>query len=99
MYKYFSMATDYYNFATELVIEIVCFYIGVILFSVICLIPPLTFLLPYILPIVFLICMIMNISFIVRFIKGSQAELEQKYEEVQDSTSSIAYADYLAQLS
>ena len=68
------MSTDRYSFATELMIEVVMFYIGIALFICICMVPPITIMLPYILPLTFLICIIVNISFIIRFTKGSANE-------------------------
>jgi hypothetical protein len=76
--------SDKYNFITELMIEIVCFYVGVILFIGICMIPPLTIILPYSLPVTFLICIVMNIGFIIRFVKGTQKDIEKKYANVQE---------------
>jgi hypothetical protein len=90
------MSTDRYSFTTELMIEVICFYIGVVLFVGICMIPPLTIALPYTLPITFLACIIMNIGFIIRFTKGTQNELEKKFNEV--NTNSVDYTDALNQI-
>jgi hypothetical protein len=90
------MSADRYNFTTELLIDVVCFYIGVVLFVCICMIPPLTIALPYTLPITFLACIIMNIGFIIRFTKGTQNELEKKFNEF--SSNSVDYIDALDQL-
>jgi len=76
------MSTDRYSFTTELMIEIICFYIGVVIFVCICMIPPLTIVLPYTLPVTFLACIIMNIGFVIRFTKNTSNELEKKFEEV-----------------
>ena len=67
---------DKFNFAIEILIQAVCFYVGVIIFIGICLIPPLTLALPYIIPITFVVCMVMNIGFIIRFTKGTKQEIE-----------------------
>ena len=67
---------DRYNFATEMMIEVVVFYIGVAIFVGICMMPPLTLMLPYILPVTFLICIIVNLSFIIRFSKGTNKEIK-----------------------
>ena len=71
------MSTDKYNFATELMIQVVCFYIGVALFIGLCMVPPLIIMLPYALPLTFMVCIIVNISFIIRFVKGTNKEIEQ----------------------
>ena len=91
------MSTDRYNFTTELLFEVIFFYIGVVVFVCICMIPPLTIILPYTLPITFLACIIMNIGFIIRFTKSTENELNNKFNEV--NTNSIDYADDLNQLS
>jgi hypothetical protein len=75
------MSVDRYNFATELIIQVVCFYIGVALFIGICMIPPIIVLLPYALPLTFMVCIIVNIGFIIRFVKGTQKELEEVQQE------------------
>ena len=75
---------DHYNFASELMIQVVCFYMGVALFLFICLIPPLTIMLPYAIPIVFVICIIMNIGFITRFTEGTQQEITNTVEDIKD---------------
>jgi len=79
--------SDKYNFTTELMIEIICFYVGVILFIGICMIPPIIVILPYALPVTFLICIVMNIGFIIRFVKGTKKEIESKYEDLKDHIS------------
>ena len=71
------MSTDKYNFATELMIQVVCFYIGVALFIGVCMIPPFIIMLPYALPLTFMVCIIVNISFIIRFVKGTNKEMEE----------------------
>ena len=71
------MSTDKYNFATELMIQVVCFYIGVALFIGLCMVPPLIIMLPYALPLTFMVCIIVNISFIIRFVKGTNKEIEE----------------------
>jgi hypothetical protein len=77
------MSTDKYNFAIELVIQVVCFYIGVALFIGICMIPPLIVMLPYVLPLTFMVCIIVNISFIIRLVKGTTNELEEVKQEFE----------------
>ena len=62
---------DNYSFSTELMIQIVCFYIGVGLFLFICTIPPIILILPYALPLTLLICIIVNISFVIRYIRST----------------------------
>lgn len=77
------MIADRYNFATELMIQVVCFYIGVALFIGLCMVPPLVLFLPYALPLTFMVCIIVNISFIIRFVKGTNKEIDavkQKFE-------------------
>lgn len=71
------MSTDRYNFATELMIQVVCFYIGVALFIGLCMVPPLIVMLPYALPLTFMVCIIVNIGFIIRFTKGTTKEIEE----------------------
>lgn len=71
------MSTDRYNFATELMIQVVCFYIGVSLFIGLCMIPPFIVMLPYALPLTFMVCIIVNIGFIIRFTKGTTNEIEE----------------------
>lgn len=71
------MSTDKYNFATELMIQVVCFYIGVALFIGVCMVPPFIIMLPYALPLTFMVCIIVNISFIIRFVKGTNKEIEE----------------------
>jgi hypothetical protein len=86
------MSTDRYNFATELIIQVVCFYIGIALFIGICMIPPIIVLLPYALPLTFMVCIIVNIGFIIRFVKGTQKEIEEvkqdfgKYIDIDSTT-------------
>jgi hypothetical protein len=86
------MSTDRYNFATELMIQVVCFYIGVALFIGMCMIPPLILFLPYALPLTFMVCIIVNISFIIRFVKGTSKEINkvkqnfEQYVEIEDVT-------------
>jgi len=83
------MSVDKYNFATELIIQAVCFYIGVALFIGICMIPPIILILPYVLPLTFMVCIIVNIGFITRFVKGTQTEIEevkQDFEKYIDIT-------------
>ena len=86
------MSTDRYNFATELMIQVVCFYIGVALFIGMCMIPPLVLFLPYALPLTFMVCIIVNISFIIRFVKGTNKEINKvkqtfgQYVEIEDVT-------------
>jgi hypothetical protein len=75
------MSTDRYNFATELMIQVVCFYIGVALFIGLCMVPPLIIMLPYALPLTFMVCIIVNISFIIRFVKGTNKEIEEVKQE------------------
>lgn len=81
------MSTDRYNFTTELMIEVVVFYIGVALFISICMIPPITLMMPYILPLTFLICIIVNISFIIRFTTGTTKELSKVGETIQENVT------------
>ena len=71
------MSTDRYNFATELMIQVVCFYIGVALFIGLCMVPPFIVMLPYALPLTFMVCIVVNISFIIRFVKGTNKEIEE----------------------
>ena len=78
---------DRYNFATEMMIEVVVFYIGVAIFVGICMMPPLTLMLPYILPVTFLICIIVNISFIVRFTKGTNKEITKVTDIIQEQVN------------
>lgn len=75
------MSTDRYNFATELMIQVVCFYIGVALFIGLCMVPPLIVMLPYALPLTFMVCIIVNISFVIRFVKGTSKEIEEVKQE------------------
>ena len=75
------MSTDRYNFATELMIQVVCFYIGVALFIGLCMVPPLIIMLPYALPLTFMVCIIVNISFVIRFVKGTSKEIEEVTQE------------------
>ena len=75
------MSTDRYNFATELMIQVVCFYIGVALFIGLCMVPPLIIMLPYALPLTFMVCIIVNISFVIRFVKGTSKEIEEVKSE------------------
>jgi hypothetical protein len=77
---------DRYNFMTEIIIQAVCFYLGIGLFLVICMIPPFVVMLPYVLPIVFMVCMIMNIGFIMRFVQQSREEITEFTEDVADKT-------------
>ena len=76
------MATERYDFTTELIIDVIVFYIGLVLFIGLCLIPPVTFMLPYILPIVFIVCIIANISFIVRLTKNVTSEVTETTENI-----------------
>jgi len=78
------MSSDKYNFATEIIIQAVCFYIGVALFVSICSIPPFIMLLPYVLPVTFLVCIIVNIGFIIRFTKGTSKEVNKFIEKVDE---------------
>jgi hypothetical protein len=86
------MSTDRYNFATELMIQVVCFYIGVALFIGLCMVPPLVLFLPYALPLTFMVCIIVNISFVIRFVKGTTKELDEvkqtfgKYVDIDNTT-------------
>jgi hypothetical protein len=75
---------DHYNFASELMIQIVCFYVGVATFLFICIIPPLTIILPYALPIVFVMCIITNIGFVYRFSEGTKKEIEEIADNLDD---------------
>jgi hypothetical protein len=77
-------SNDKYTFATELMIQVVCFYVGVILFLGICLIPPLFMILPYALPVVFIVCIVMNIGFVIKFAKGTQKELNTTMSQLDD---------------
>ena len=79
------MSSDRYNFATELMIEVVAFYIGVALFIGICMVPPITMMMPYILPLTFLICIIVNISFIIRFTKGTNKKILKITDKLQEN--------------
>ena len=74
---------DRYNMATELIIQAACFYIGIALFIGICLIPPFVILLPYTLPVTFMICIIANISFVVRFSKGTSKIIEDNHNKIK----------------
>ena len=76
---------DRYNMATELIIQAACFYIGIALFIGICLIPPFVILLPYALPVTFMICIIANISFVMRFSKGTLKSVVDKQEEMKSN--------------
>ena len=76
------MSTDKYNFATELMIQVVCFYIGVALFIGLCMVPPLIIMLPYALPLTFMVCIIVNISFAIRFVKGTSKEINKVKQEL-----------------
>ena len=87
---------DKFNFAIEILIQAVCFYVGVIIFIGICLIPPLTLALPYIIPITFVVCMVMNIGFIIRFTKGTKAEFQEIIDEHTDGINLDLGADMLA---
>jgi hypothetical protein len=86
------MSTDRYNFATELMIQVVCFYIGVALFIGLCMVPPLVLFLPYALPLTFMVCIIVNISFVIRFVKGTNKEIDAakqtfgKYVDIDNTT-------------
>lgn len=78
------MSSDKYNFATEIIIQAVCFYIGVALFVSICSIPPFLIFLPYVLPVTFLICIIVNIGFVIRFTKGTTKEVNKIIDKIDD---------------
>mgnify|MGYP005640683731 CR=1 FL=1 len=86
------MSVDRYNFTTELMIQVVCFYIGVALFIGLCMVPPLVLFLPYALPLTFMVCIIVNISFIIRFVKGTTKEIDAvkqtfgKYVDIDNAT-------------
>lgn len=75
---------DRYNIATELIIQAACFYIGIALFIGLCLIPPFIIMLPYALPLTFMICIIANISFVIRFTKGTTKIMENKYKTMKE---------------
>ena len=94
------MSTDRYNFATELIVQAVCFYIGVALFIGICMVPPFIVMLPYALPMAFMICIIVNISFVIRFVKGTSREIEEVKQEFIEHTGIdvAALDDVLTQL-
>ena len=74
---------DRYNNATELIIQAACFYIGVALFIGMCLIPPFVIMLPYALPLTFMICIIANISFLMRFSKGTSKIIEDNHKKIK----------------
>ena len=85
------MSTDRYNFATELMIQVVCFYIGVALFIGLCMVPPLIIMLPYALPLTFMVCIIVNISFIIRFVKGTSKEIEEVIQPILEGNYDIVF--------
>jgi membrane protein implicated in regulation of membrane protease activity len=94
------MITDRYNFATELMIQVVCFYIGVAIFIGLCMVPPLVLFLPYALPLTFMVCIIVNISFIIRFVKGTNKEIDavkQKFEKHID-LDAVTFDDVVNQV-
>ena len=79
------MSSDRFSFSTEIMIEVVMFYIGVALFIGLCMIPPISIMLPHILPMTFLICIIVNISFIIRFSKGTNNELKNMVSKLEEN--------------
>ena len=73
---------DRYNGITELGTKVLIFYGGIILFLIICSIPPMTIILPFAIPLVFIVCVIMNIGFIVKFIDVTKTELDNRMDIV-----------------
>jgi len=55
-------------------------------------VPPLVLFLPYALPLTFMVCIIVNISFIIRFVKGTNKEIDAvkqtfgKYVDIDNTT-------------
>ena len=76
---------DRYNGATELGTKVLIFYGGVFLFLALCIIPPMTVILPFAIPIIFIVCLVMNIGFIAKFIDITKKELDERTDKIHSA--------------
>ena len=76
---------DRYNGASELGTKVLIFYAGVFLFLILCVIPPMTILLPFAFPIIFIVCLVMNIGFIAKFIDITQKEIDERTHKIHSA--------------
>ena len=61
----------------ELISQMIIFYIGVALFITVCMIPPFTIILPFMVPIVFITCAFVNLGLFVKFLQATDKETKK----------------------
>ena len=61
----------------QLISQMIIFYIGVALFIAVCMIPPFTIILPFMVPIIFITCAFVNLGLFIKFLQAAGEETKK----------------------